>query len=192
MTFGRKIAWLTVACTAVLLIGVTTYSIWIQHSLPGDFKSGKQDISYIFNGESGTEIVRHPDKVEAYRIDEFHSSPTKNRIENYQVLSGPVRVPSALASELATAILSSESYIWEDLALSCTPRYGVCLSYFRGNNRVDIFICFECTVLLVSRDGNISGGKGFDPMQPTLVRAVKTLFPSDQVIQAIEEKQRRS
>ena len=142
----------------------------------------------MFDGDSGIETIRHSDKVEAYRID-LPLSPVnnRNRVGDYPILSGPVRVPVELTSELVAVLLSPESYVWEWMKM-CDPEYGVCLSFYRMGDRVDILLCFECSIVMMAHNGVATGGEDFDYMRPTLVRAAKALFPSDSVIQGLTDE----
>lgn len=141
----------------------------------------------MFDGESGLGTVRHAEKVEAYRISSPPMSVSAaNRVKKYPVLAGPVSVPTALAATVTTALLSPESYGWEWVK-GCMPEYGVCLSFYRQSDRIDVFLCFECRILMIVHNGVACGGEDFDPIARTLVRAAKMLFPVDGVIQALPE-----
>lgn len=194
MTSNRKFS-LVLICVAVLV------AIAIVRDQKGSIQIGYDQRDYrdlpddrseavkkMFDGASGIQTLQVPNKVEAFRIGPPRSYGSKEqRREAYPIWSGPIAVPDTVASLLATTLLSEESYMWDHVK-ACDPEFAVCLVFHRGEERVDILLCFDCSVLLVARNGVVSGGENFDFAQPTLARAVKELFPSDPALQAIEEK----
>ena len=148
----------------------------------------------LFGGKDGLMTVAHPTKVEAFRLKENikrDGTEFTDLNNNYEVTAGPVSVPETLATELSAVLILPQAYERE-FHKACMPRYGVRLSFQRGSDHVDVYLCFECDMLLVTRNGLVTadrsspGGENFDPMTAILARAVKTLFPDDSEIQELK------
>ncbi|QDT72612.1 hypothetical protein I41_17940 [Lacipirellula limnantheis] len=149
---------------------------------------GPPSMSRLFGGAENLAIVRESTRVEAYRlVPPPGSRPNEDDLSpfDFNVVAGPVVVPAEMANDLATTLLSPNTYDW-DAAKACGyPVYGVKLSFFRGNDRVDVFFCFQCADLAVTRDGEKFGIGDFSPQERPFVAAVKQLFSDDAGIQAI-------
>lgn len=144
----------------------------------------------LFGGVKNMEIVRHPTRVEAYRLgDPPGGSPPSNDVSplDYPVTAGPVLVSSKTAAKVSAALMSSDTYGW-DYAKACgDPIYGVKLSFFQGNDRVDVYFCFLCDFLAVARNGQTFDGEDFDDARAVFVEAAKQAFPDDPTIQKLVE-----
>lgn len=174
---------------AIAAAVLSAYFFWprrIVLSAPAEFNR-QQDgdptsrVLQMFGGEPGLSTIRRPDRVEAFRIaDDSMGDST-----SFPIKVGPVRLAEGDIAAVSAALLSPASYGWE-YAKGCLPDYGVCLSFFRGSDRVDVALCLKCQILLVGHNGAITGGEDFDPINPLLVRTVKKLFPGDKTIQALD------
>ncbi|MBA4107111.1 MAG: hypothetical protein C0485_15310 [Pirellula sp.] len=80
---------------------------------------------------------------------------------------------------------STDTYSWGSAKACGYPVYGVKLSFFRGNDRVDVFFCFQCAHLTVTRDGTNLGAGDFSEAERPFIDAAKTLFADDAEIQNI-------
>lgn len=143
----------------------------------------------MFGGAESLAIVAHPERVQAYRLGLLPEGVDSDKatLAAHPITDGPVEVPSAVAADLARVLTSGESYGWEYAKGCGAPIYGVAVSFHSPAGRVDVLFCFKCNVLLVTRDGSITGGEDFDDVRPLLVRSVKSLFPGDSVIQSLRE-----
>jgi hypothetical protein len=144
----------------------------------------------LFGSAENIAIVREATRVEAYRVvPPAGSKPVQDDISpfDFKVAVGPKAVPEEMAKVLAESLLSPSTYRWWGMKECGYPVYGVKLSFFRGNDRVDVFFCFQCGDLAVTRDGKTFGAGDFYEMKRPFVKAVKKLFPNDAEIQAIRE-----
>jgi hypothetical protein len=143
----------------------------------------------MFGGDESLAIVAHPEKVEAYRLGLLPEGVDtgKATLADHPITGGPVEVPPAVGADLARVLKSGESYGWDYDKLCGAPVFGVAVSFHRAADRIDVLFCFKCNVLLVERNGSITGGEDFDPIRPILVRSIKLLFPADAVIQSLGE-----
>ena len=144
---------------------------------------GPSPIPRLFGGLENMAIVREATRVEAYRVvPPPGSRPMEDDISplDFTVASEPTTVPAEMAQELATTLLSPDTYdFWGGKKACGYPVYGVKLSFFRGNDRVDVFFCFQCGDLAVTRDEKMFGVGDFSPKEQAFVKAVKALFPDD-------------
>lgn len=149
---------------------------------------GRSPMSRLFGGGENMAIVREATRVEAYRVaPPPGSKPMEDYISplDFEVAAGPVAVPAEMAKELATTLLSADTYYRGAMKACGYPVYGVKLSFFRGNDRVDVFFCFQCGDLAVTRNGTKFGVGDFYQSKRPFVQAVKALFPGDAEIQNI-------
>jgi hypothetical protein len=149
---------------------------------------GRSPMSRLFGGGENMAIIREATRVEAYRVTPpSGSKPMEDYISplDFEVAAGSVTASAEMAKELATTLLSDETYSWGAAKACGYPVYGVKLSFFRGSDRVDVFFCFQCGDLAVTRDGKMFGVGDFYQAKRPFVQAAKTLFPDDAEIQAI-------
>ena len=196
MTLRRRVLWFATGAALALALGLAGITLWqsthrvIRITMPRreDWPQSPEALDAMFGGDAGLATVARPEWVEAYRIGPPRPATRSQEVNDYPIIAGPGRIATENANELSAALTSPKSYVWET-AKGCEPEYGVCLSFFRGDNRVDVLLCFECNILLVAWNGSVTGGEDFDPVRPVLVRAVKAGFPADDVIQTLEEQQ---
>ncbi len=177
---------LSIVLVVIATVLVTVY--WIV-STTRIQKEHADAVVSMFGGNESLAIVAHPERVEAYRLGLLPEGidSDKATLADHPITGGPVKVPPAVGAELARVLTSGESYGW-DYAKGCgNPIYGDAVSFHRPPGRVDVLFCFKCDVLMVERDGSITGGEDFDDIRPILVRSIKPLFPGDAVIQSLHE-----
>ncbi len=165
---------------AIAVLGTTVAIVWATRS---GTAARSLRVARLFGGDKGLEILSHPDRIEAFRLEPI-DEPTDVLPVNYPVMTGPVTVPGELSIALTSALASEESYDW-DKPRDCMPSYGLRLSFYRGRDRVDVLLCMNCETLLVIRNGEECGMGQFNPIRAIMVDAVKSLFPNDQVIQSL-------
>jgi hypothetical protein len=172
-----RIAWLALCGIVLALVAVVAWYV-----LRGN------PIDRVFGSRANAAIVSQASRVEAYRLGPL---PKQINWQNalpadYPIIGGPVLLAPAIAADVSNALTSPKSYLW-DAVKGCIPTYGVKFSFFRDADRMDVLLCFECDILWVSRDGRAVGGEDFDNSRALLVRAAKTAFPDDALIQKLQE-----
>jgi hypothetical protein len=144
----------------------------------------------LFGGVRNMEIVGNPTRVEAYRLgDPPGGLPLKDYVSplDYPTVSAAIRVPPTFATAMSKSLVDDETYEW-DLAKACGyPVYGVRVKFIRGADHLDVYFCFKCDDLAVVRDGKQLGSGDFHSRRVVFVRAVKRLFPDDEVIQSLRD-----
>jgi len=170
-----KTAVLSGAIFVVAIVAVAIGAKWF-------FSAPSPELLKLYGGPEGIAVVQKAERVEAYLLDHDF-----RRGQEPTVKEGPVAISEPIASQLVSALSSHDSYGWS-YAKGCIPVWGVRLSFYRGADRVDILLCFQCDLLQVSLNGNrTAGNEDFDPIQPQLAHAVKAIFPNDPNIQAVRD-----
>lgn len=144
------------------------------------------NVQQMFGGKEAVGLFSRFDKAEAFRIQDSEYQKT---IDAYTTVSGPVALDQDEGRKLANLLSDEKSYLWE-LSKACgDPVYGVRIRFTRGEATLDVLFCFKCDVLLAYWNGKSVGGEDFDPIQPHLVALMKSLFPQDDVIQKLKERE---
>jgi hypothetical protein len=178
---------LKIAAIGAFLVVGSLVTIEAMHRL--DFHDHRPDVVGLFGGEGGYAIVARSAKVEAFRV-----APKDTRegdawmAADYVDQSGPVTLSPDLASSVSAALTAPSSYYWHETATkACPTLYNVRLAFYRGSNRVDVYLCFGCNDLAVVEGGK-ERGKDFTEIRPTLLKAVRQLFPFDPGIQGLRDR----
>ena len=169
-----------VIVAAVLAVGGTLLWAFADRSQPTPRHKHADDVEKLFGGPDGFATLKSPDRIEAFRIEDDRQTGQPH------VISKPIVVAKPLATELTAILSSPDSYGW-DYAKFCELQLGVQLSFYRGDDRLDVLLCFQCDELQVRWKDARSEAEDFDAIRPPLVRAVKALFPDDAVIQGLKE-----
>ena len=142
----------------------------------------------VYGGERSLSDVARPHSVVAARLGKLPKGVDWRiaKAADYPVVGSPVEVPAAIAAEVSKVLTSTDPHGVQE-ARGCTPRFGVRMTFRGAENRVDVLLCFECNLIAVNLNGSFVGGEAFDYIRPVLVRAVKSLFPDDDAIQALRE-----
>lgn len=176
--------------TIILALGVAVVAIGLFVSYLKDNHEKSIAITNMFGGEQARDIAEHPDKVEMFRLGALpeHISLEKATLADFPLISKSVAVPETVAGQISAGLLSPGTYNWKYTMKSCgEPIFGVRLTFHRGQNRVDVLFCFKCDDLRVYHNDRWTGSQDFHRGRPIFVRAVKSLFPNDQVIQQLDE-----
>lgn len=153
----------------------------IAIALPNPADSKMKD---MLGGATGLKAVAHPNRTTASRLvtGDIRSDETR-LLDKYRAAAEPKELPPNLAARISQMLVSPMTYRW-GITRACLPSPGVRLSFVRGDERVDVLLCFECDILLVFRNDKYIGQGIFDGASNELVEAMKELFPADPVIQA--------
>lgn len=145
-------------------------------------------IALLFGGTDTVDLVRTADKVEAFRINgqrrSSFDSIGQDILYGCKVLSEPIPVDRETHAELAAVLADSDTYFWIG-GKKCKPQPGVALRFTKGQETLDILLCFECDILEIN-DGDGPVFEDFDYGRARLVAVVKQLFPNDADIQNLK------
>ena len=98
--------------------------------------------------------------------------------------SKSIRASSAQRRSLSALLSNFDNYYWLVDKL-CSPDYGAKADFYRGTNRVEVLICFECDILAFQFEGKREE-HDFDIMHNELARIFKEAFPNNENLQKIE------
>ncbi len=150
-------------------------------------QSGSVRVEQLYGGPAAMGALRAPDSVQAWRTTaKFAVKPgteTKGELADYLILNGPVPVKESISTAIAD-LLQRDIYEW-NMAKGCEPIPGVAIEYTQGTNKLLIFFCFECDILLTYLNGNRVSGEDFDRIHRALANEVKKIFPNDPDIQKL-------
>jgi hypothetical protein len=145
------------------------------------------DLLKGLGGERVAAILRTPDKVEAVLL----KPPDWKRgygAHEYLVIAEPVAVDEATSKDIAEALLTPELHQIVLAAKACLPIYGVRVTYWSGDERVDLNFCFQCAILAVYHSGEAVGGMSFDFVSKRLKDDAIRIFPSEPALKNVPNR----
>ena len=150
-------------------------------------QSGSARVEQLFGGPEAMAALRAPDSTQAWhtttKFAVKEGAETKGKLADYVILNGPVPVKESISTAIAS-LLKKDIYKW-NMAKGCEPIPGVAVEYTKGANKVLIFFCFECDILLTYLNGNRVSGEDFDRAHSSLAVLIKKIFPNDSEIQKL-------
>jgi len=150
-------------------------------------QSGSAKVEQLFGGPEAMAALGAPDSPQAWRTTaEFavkKGTETNGKLADYIILNGPVPVKESISKAIA-GLLKKDIYEW-NMAMGCEPIPGVAIEYTKGADKLLIFFCFECDILLTYLNGKRVGGEDFDRIHRALANEVKKILPNDPAIQKL-------
>ena len=169
-----------VLLAAVVALGWATYEGMIRWRL-----------SQLYGGFDRVAMLRNATEVTAWRLmpPAYWQSglPVETEApEEFQVVGDPVALSRGAAFELQQLLATPGSYRFS-IAKECgPPDYGVKFSFISGGDEVDVYVCFKCRELAVTRGDGTNGKADFDPSGSRLIAIAQELFPGDAEIMALK------
>lgn len=146
--------------------------------LLGPLPPPRRFVEKLVGGTDAYETIEKPDKVEAWLLrSAYDSDGHREKLER----AGPVKLTVGAAKDFAAVLLDFDSYIWCGPSKKCKLDCGARLGFRRGNDSVDVHLCYECDILRFTHQGR-SQLKDFGPARDALVRAIQGAFPEDKVV----------
>ena len=150
-------------------------------------QSSSAKVEQLFGGPEAMAALGAPDSTQAWRTTaEFavkKGTETKGKLADYVILNGPVPVNEKISTAIAE-LVKKDIYEW-NMAKGCEPIPGVAIEYTKGTDKLLIFFCFECDILLTYLNSKRVGGEDFDRIHRALANEVKKIFPNDPAIQKL-------
>ncbi len=143
-----------------------------------------QRVSNLYGGPSAVDTIQNATSVQAYRLP----SPSLHveKLADYTMSAGPIEIPPATVSKLRAVLMDDSVYLW-DVAKACgEPDYGVRFQFQKGEDKVDVLICFKCNMLGVYHNGDAVEYEDCDNGRSQLIEIAQELFPGDAVIQSLK------
>jgi hypothetical protein len=161
-----------------------------------------------FFGAGVIQIVRHPTRVEAFRIkwtdhQDLHGRVAVDRIGGLRIVGESRPVADADAVRVGDLLLSQSTYN-KDFPVHMERSHGtwivkncafgpvVAIRFWKGESSATILLCFQCDDLEVVTASNGRERKGsiawFSGGRSELLRTVRKLFPDDELVRLIEDR----
>jgi hypothetical protein len=145
----------------------------------------------VFGSTENLSTMKSASTVTACRIKPASSeAPYDQSVSAETTLAaykeGPwVDTSASQSDRIREILLAPDTYIF-GVGKSCVPRYGVRIRFDNDGSSLDVNLCFECSALVVVRDGHIVRAAFFDGGERKLIALCKELFPNDPEIQALK------
>jgi hypothetical protein len=137
----------------------------------------------------GASILRDATRVEVFRIDgDKPDTTTGETFAGYPVLGVGKEQEAVFARRLAEVMLGPG---FSPLDKKCGIQPGVGFRVWRGEQSVEILVCFRCDVVSAYRTQvpkNERELQAFSPIRPKLLALCKEALPDDAVIQGLPER----
>ncbi len=153
---------------------------------------GNSKMVNLFGGQQWFDLLTKAERIEAYRLEsnidtviEAQSEDDVAKIASYPIISEPVTVNQAVASEIVS-VLHDESTYDLDIAKPCIFEPGVAVRFTHQSDTVDVLFCFSCNELEIYVNGKSTGQEFFDRARLRLIAVFKQIFPNDSVIQSLK------
>jgi hypothetical protein len=180
-----------VICFIALCVAVAAgYFAWLHH------QRSHIDLQKLFGGPENLSIVRSSDKVRIWKTAGFLSTEElspQSDMSTFRKKGGePMTVPGSMAKSFSEKLSNPSSYYSDSGSeKSCIPLPGFVVGFTRGDREIDVFLCFECDILLIQVGDTFKTEVDFDPSHNELLRVIKALYPNDDKVQALRERKRR-
>jgi hypothetical protein len=143
-------------------------------------------IAERLGGGKVADILRHPDRVtSALLTPSIHHRSTLE----LEPRTEEVVVAAEVAATIAEALLDPARNRQVNASKPCFPRYGWQLTYCRDDDRVYLYVCFECMILHAEHEGR-GGGLHIDEIGPELHSAALAIFPGDEALAQVAPRGR--
>ena len=154
-------------------------------------KSGT--LTDVFGNCETIEIVQAATASQSWRLD-----PTEDRldglhgpiyrpewrVDDYPIEAGPNRVSPTSRDELISVVLDLSIYEFY-AEIGCKPDFGYRVQFSNSAGHVDILFCFNCRIFKVYTNGEKVGGGYFPNDHDRILKAMKTIFSDDPLIQSL-------
>ena len=130
-------------------------------------------------GAEVAKVLRAPRRVEAVLLEppaERSDVPARD----YHEIGQPIEASADVAADVIHQLLTPElNRVMGTGGKACLTRWAVRISYFSDADRVDLYLCFQCTELLVDHNGSEAGRIDIFFISDQLLRDALKLFPDD-------------
>jgi hypothetical protein len=145
------------------------------------------------------EAVRAPDRVESLPVESLsgakdgRAAATKTSLPGlFRIVPEPRPVPAEVVPQLSRLFLSRSSYA--DHYTLCIFDPGIALRFWKGDEAVDVLVCFHCSDLgfqVVGAPEALGPKLAFEPTRAELARLVRAARPGDPRFEKLGENEAR-
>jgi hypothetical protein len=162
--------------------GLASYGGW-RYSRQSEAAKWRPLLIKRMGGESAYRCVAEPDVVTAQRMKQTNPDPVLQPRLAYEPIRDAFEVSPDIQSRLSELLTDPLSYNWEQVAKGCRPNYGIKLTFVRGQQKVEFWVCLSCAAIYVAH-GDHAGMIHFDPVENEVIELALRLFPGDSEIEA--------
>jgi hypothetical protein len=149
--------------------------------LLGSLPPPRHFVEQLVGGPEAYQTVESPDKVQAWLLT---SGLDNDAVEENKDRTAAVQLNATEAKTFSNALLNFDTYFWRG-GKNCIVDYGARLRFTRGNDSVEVRLCFQCNILEFSHKGG-SNLRDFDPGRNPLVKALQSAFPNDRIVKDLK------
>jgi hypothetical protein len=149
--------------------------------LLGPLPPPRHFVEELVGGPEAYQTIQFPDKVQVWLLTSTHDDDTARGNKDR---TGPLQLKTVQAKTFSTALLNFDTYVWQG-EKGCIVDYGARLKFTRGNDTVEVRLCFQCNILEFSHKGS-SKFRDFDYGRDPLVKALQSAFPNDTVVKNLQ------
>lgn len=142
---------------------------------------GGAQVAAVIKNSQRTEValIEPPDDKQSHPPNEFVD------------IGEPRTSPGELAQDFRRILLDpNENVRYAGMSKSCIPRYGVRVSFFAGQDRVDVYLCFECAIMATCLNGEPAGENNFELAYRQLISDIRKIYPDDDGLAKLEARWR--
>jgi hypothetical protein len=130
-------------------------------------------VQELFGGASAFETVARPDRVSAWLLHTDEAGNSSAR-------TPAVALDAGTSAQFSSALTDFNSYSWLE-ERGGVPGYQAVVRFTKGADNVDFMLSFDSDHLVVTHN-QYSAEKDFDAAHTALVRAIKSVFPKDEIV----------
>lgn len=135
-------------------------------------------IGRLFGGADNVDVVKAPDRVQAFRIRRPTAGNDHGSYNQWTVVAGPVRVPDDLAARFSRGLTVEKTYRGDN-PKACDPSPGYMLRFTKAGRSIDVTFCFECAILFTHRGAVSIWYANIDDSTQAIAALLLQVFPQD-------------
>lgn len=147
----------------------------------------EEQLEKLFGNSENLEAIAGTTSASFYFLKAKEGYNFKTKLSEYERLSDPVSLSDAQTNDLIDKLSDARNYGWRS-AKGCLPAPGVALALKTDKKAMTVVFCFECNILCFYDDKEILGGEDFDMLRPDFVEVLKSLYPTNELIQGLPPK----
>jgi hypothetical protein len=149
--------------------------------LLGPLPPPRHFVEQLIGGPEAYQTVESPDKVQAWLLTSRYEN---DALKENKDRTAAMQLKTVEAKTISDTLLNFDTYIWQG-EKSCMIDYGARLRFTRGNDSVEVRLCFQCNILEFSHNGS-DNLRDFDPGRNPLVKALQSAFPNDKIVKDLK------
>jgi len=182
-----------IGCGAPVLVAVGLFvfvtffratAFWLSVSRPTE-----SQLIESLGGAQVAEVIKNSQRTEIALIeppDDKQSHPANEFVETVK----SQEVPTTIAADLRRILLDPNENLHDETAKGCVPRYGVRVRFVAGQDRVDVYFCFECAIMEFYFNDKPVGGNDFELAYRQLISDIRKIYPAHEGLAKLKARWR--